>query len=259
MSSTALFEFLACALSIVAAIFIVDQYVVRPRPYKLLWTFGLLFYGIAAGAAGAGALAHWTVLDYKAWYYFGGVLTAAYLGLGSLSLLAPRRVALFAIIIGIAVTVYTGVRILMLPVSPEVAARLATLSTSAVTDVKNFSIMPADVRILAVAVMNIPGALLLFGGAAWSAWRYYRQHAPGYRVFSMVLLALGSVFPSVLTGLQALGYTSGAALGELLGAACILVGFLISLDVVTVFRIPFTHIVLHERSRLVEDVQPKAG
>ena len=63
----------------------------------------------------------------------------------------------------------------------------------------------------------------------------------------MALLALGSVFPSILTGFQALGNTSGAALGELLGAVCLLGGPLISHDVFTVFRVPFTHLTLYER------------
>ncbi len=248
MTATALFELLACALSLVAAVFLLDQYRERPRPYKLLWTLGLVFYGIAAGAAFAGEVGHWNVADYKTWYLFGGVLTAAYLGLGSLYLLAPRRVALTAVGVAALVTVYAGLRVLTLPVAAGTAAHLATLPTTAVTDVKHFSIMPTDVRILAV-IMSITGALLLFGGAAWSAWVFYRKHAPGYRLASMVLLALGSVFPSILTGLQALGNSSGAALGEFLGAACILGGLLISLDVFAVFRIPFTHIVLRERQR----------
>ncbi|HEV7126631.1 MAG TPA: hypothetical protein VGN32_04225 [Ktedonobacterales bacterium] len=255
MSATAVFESLASILSLVAAVFIFDQYLVRPRPYKLLWALGLLFYGLAAGADAAGTLSHWTVLDYKAWYYFGGVLTAAYLGLGSLFLLAPRRWAwIVAGIIG-AVSLYTAVRVLMLPVGAETTARLASLPTLAVTDVKQFSIMPLDVRILTVAAMNIPGSLLLFGGAVWSAWVYLRKHSAAYRVISMVLLALGAVFPAVGSGLQPLGYSGMAALGEFLGAICILSGLLISLDVFTVFRIPFTHVVLHQRQIHAEAVR----
>jgi Ca2+/Na+ antiporter len=64
----------------------------------------------------------------------------------------------------------------------------------------------------------------------------------------MGFLALGAVIPSITTGLQRLGYSSGAALGEFLGAVFLLTGLLISLDVFTVFRIPFTSIVLHERT-----------
>jgi hypothetical protein len=250
MTATALFQLLAAVLSLIAAVFILDQYRERPKPYKLLWTLGLLFYGIAAGAAFAGEVGHWTVPDYKTWYYFGGVLTAAYLGLGSLYLLAPRRVALAAVSVAVVISVYVGLRVLTLQANAATTAQLARLSTPAVTNVKQFSIMPPDVRSLAV-IMNIVGAVLLFGGAAWSAWSFYRRRAAGYRVVSMVLLALGAVFPSFLTGLQALGYSSGAALGEFLGAACILSGLLVSLDVFTVFRVPFTHIVLRERQRPV--------
>ena len=246
MSATGLFELLACILSLVAAVFIFDQHLERPRPYKLLWTLGLLFYGVAAGAAFAGETAHWTVLDYKTWYFFGGVLTAAYLGLGSLWLQAPRRVSQIVVAVSVVVTLYAAVRVLLLPIGATQASELATLPTAKVTDVSHFSIMPVDLRICA-AVMSIAGTLFLFGGAVWSAWSFYRKHAPGYRVLSMVLLALGAIFPGTLTGLQALGFTAAAPLGEFLGAGFILGGLLISLDVFTVFRIPFTHVVLRER------------
>ncbi|HEU5347926.1 MAG TPA: hypothetical protein VFU63_04875 [Ktedonobacterales bacterium] len=67
MSDIALFEFLAAIFALIAAVFIFDQHLHRPRPYKLMWSLGLLFYGIAAAAAFAGEIGHWTVLDYKLW------------------------------------------------------------------------------------------------------------------------------------------------------------------------------------------------
>ena len=246
MHATAVFEALAALSALVAAVFIFDQHLHRPRPYKLLWALGLLFYGIAAAAAFAGSTGHWTVVEYKLWYYFGGVLTAAYLGLGSLSLLGPQRLARVCAGVAAVVAVYAALRILTYSVPPEVAARIATGTTAQVTDVKRLVVLPGDLSAVAI-LMNIPGALLLFGGAAWSGYTFWSRHTPGYRVLSMVLLALGAVFPSVLTGLQRLGYSSGAALGEFVGALCLLVGLLISLDVFTVFRVPFTEIVLRER------------
>lgn len=253
MSSTALFELLAALAALVAAVFIFDQHLNRPRPYKLMWSLGLLFYGIAAAAAFAGSVGHWTVGEYKAWYYFGGILTAIYLGMGSFYLLGPRRVAHVVTAIVAALSLYAAIRILTYPVDAAIAARLAVSDTADVTRVSTFHVLPGDVTAIAI-VMNIPGALFLFGGAAWSAWIFWRRHTPGYRVASMVLLALGSVVPSITTGLQRLGYSSGAALGEFLGAICLLAGLLISLDVFTVFRVPFTHIVLRER-RHVEAVR----
>jgi hypothetical protein len=246
MSATAIFELLAAIAAIVAAVFIFDQYVSRPRPHKLMWTLGLLFYGIAALAAFAGAASHWTVSDYKVWYYFGGVLTAAYLGLGSFWLLWNKTAARILTWIAVAISVVAGVIVLLAPVSAATAAQMARLDSTHVTDVKNFPVLPGILTLFTV-LMNIPGALFLFGGAAWSAWTFIQRKAPGYRVTSMVLLALGSIFPSFTTGFQRLGFSGAAALGEFLGALCLLGGLLISLDVFTVFRVPFTHIVLHER------------
>ncbi|HEY7778904.1 MAG TPA: hypothetical protein VIC85_01710 [Ktedonobacterales bacterium] len=256
MTATAIFELLACVLALVAAIFIFDQYRERPRPYKLLWTLGLVFYGIASGAVVAAELGHWNVGELKAWYFFGGVLTAAYLGLGSLYLLAPGRVARWAVAVAAVFTVYAGPRMLFLPIAAAESARLATLSTAAVTGTEFRALIPADVVVITI-LMNTAGALFLIGGAVWSAWTFYQKHAPGYRLTSMVLLALGGFFPTILTGLQRFGYSGGAALGEFLGAACILTGLLVSYDVFTVFRVPFTHVVLLDRQRPVGTATPR--
>jgi len=246
MSSVALFELLAALCAGVAALFIFDQHLYRPRPYKLAWTLGLLFYAIAAGAAFLGEWRGWSASIYMAWYYFGGILTAAWLGLGSLYLLGPRWLARVVAALIIALSLFAAARILLYPIPAATLAAIASASTTQITNVRNFQVFPADLRAIAV-VMNITGALLLFGGAVWSGWSLWRRRGPRYRLVSMALLALGAVFPSLLTGSQALGYSAAAALGEFLGALCLLVGLLISLDVFAVFRIPFTRITLRER------------
>jgi hypothetical protein len=258
MNGTALFTALAAVCALLAAIFIFDQHLNRPRPHKLMWTLGLLFYGLAAAAESFGAASHWTVAEYKVWYYFGGVLTAAFLGLGSLFLLGPRRVAWVATTIAVVIAVYAAIRIVFFaPFSAADIQTLSTASTATITNVRAFKPLPGDLEVAAI-VMNIPGALLLFGGALWSAWQFWRKKAPGFRLASMALLALGAVFPSILTGLQALGNTSGAALGEFVGAVCLLAGLLISHDVFTVFRVPFTRITLYQRRAPVASGQTSA-
>lgn len=246
MNGTSLFTALAAICALLAAVFIFDQHLHRPRPHKLMWTLGLLFYGLAAAAESFGSASHWTVAEYKVWYYFGGILTAAFLGLGTLFLLGPRNIGwAVTLVIGV-IAVYAGIGVLAAPFSAADLQTLATAATGTITNVRSFQPLPGELEAAAV-VMNIPGALLLFGGAVWSAWQFWRKNAPGYRLLSMAFLALGSVFPSILTGLQALGNSGGAALGEFLGAVCLLAGLLISHDVFTVFRVPFTSITLYER------------
>src|SRR5215813_5581213 len=169
MSDVAFFELLATICALAASVFIFDQYLSRPRPHKLMWTLGLLFYGIAAGAAFAGAANHWTVAEYKLWYYFGGVLTAIYLGLGSFYLLGPRRAANAITAAVVLLSLYAGVRILTFEVPPALAAQLTTSTTAQVTNVSHFPVLPGDLTVVAI-LMNIPGAAFLFGGALWSAW-----------------------------------------------------------------------------------------
>lgn len=247
MDVSALLYLLAAVCALVAAIFIFDQHLNRPRPHKLMWTLGLLFYGLAAGAEFLGVTRGWSVGEYKAWYYFGGILTAIFLGLGSLYLLGSRRVGHIATAIVTVIAVYAAVRIVFFaPFSAADLHTLATAPTSYIIKASAFKPLPGDMEAIAI-IMNIPGTLLLFGGAAWSGWQFWRKHAAGYRVISMILLALGAVFSASGTGLQALGITSGAALGEFLGALCLLAGLLISLDVFTVFRVPFTSIILYQR------------
>lgn len=245
---TAVTELLAALFALVAAVFIFDQYLHRPRPYKLMWSLGLLFYGIAAAAAGAAAGSHWSVGEYKTWYFFGGVLTAAFLGLGSFYLLGSRRVSNVLAAIATVIGVYAAVRIAAyaMPAASVAYITHASFLDATATAKLPPNTLPGDITI-AVLLMNIPGALFLFGGALWSAYGFYRKHAPGYRLASMALIALGALFPSMGTGLQRLGNSEFAALFELLGAVFLLGGLLISLDVFTVFRVPFTNIVLLER------------
>jgi hypothetical protein len=116
-----------------------------------------------------------------------------------------------------------------------------------VVDVSNFTIMPLDIEILA-PIMNISGAAFLFGGALWTAWVFWRKRIMPYRVLSNVLIAIGALAPTILTGLVRLGFTSGFFLGQLIGAAFILAGFLVSIEIFSVFRVPFTNVILRQRA-----------
>jgi hypothetical protein len=70
------------------------------------WSAGLAAYALAAGAMAFGAAAGWNEAAFRVYYLFGGLLTAALLGLGSL-LLSGRRWALWPALVylGLAVGV----------------------------------------------------------------------------------------------------------------------------------------------------------
>jgi hypothetical protein len=78
-------------LSFVFAIFLLDQWRERRRPYQLVWTIGMLWYGISAGTEFLGGAFGWSDPLYRVWYLVGAVWVAAWLGLGTVMLLGKTR------------------------------------------------------------------------------------------------------------------------------------------------------------------------
>jgi len=248
MSTDGVLATLTAVLSLIAAVFVLDQYLHRPRAYKLLWFLGLVAYGVAATVEAVGAAqGHWSLGIYRTWYFFGGLVVAAYLGMGTAYLLLPRRVAHGIMALLALATIYGAVRVFTAPISAADLHKLLSSAPDQVVDVSSFTIMPLGIEILA-PIMNISGAAFLFGGAVWTAWVFWRKRIMPYRVLSNVLIAIGALAPTILTGLIRLGFTSGFFLGQVIGVAFILAGFLVSIEIFSVFRVPFTNVILHQRA-----------
>ncbi|MGH2456781.1 MAG: hypothetical protein ACRDHD_11065 [Candidatus Limnocylindria bacterium] len=96
-------------------------------------------------------------------------------------------------------------------------------------------------RSLAVTVnffASIPGAV-----------RSFRAGTLNSRVPATLLIALGGFIPGWTSGLNRFGVTWSFYLGEFLGVLLIFLGFLVSIEVFSDIRLPFTRIVLARRDR----------
>jgi len=82
---------LSSTLSFVFALFLLDQWLERRRPYQLIWTIGMVWYGISAGTEFWGGSFGWSEPLYRTWYLVGAVYVAAWLGLGTMYLLGRTR------------------------------------------------------------------------------------------------------------------------------------------------------------------------
>ena len=71
------------------------QWLQRRRAFQLVWTIGLLWYGISAGTEFLGSAFGWSEPLYRAWYLIGAFFVAAYLGMGTIYLLARTRFGYF--------------------------------------------------------------------------------------------------------------------------------------------------------------------
>jgi hypothetical protein len=91
MNLTVLLPALTSILAIVFSLFVLDQWLERRRAYQLVWTLGMLFFGIAAGCEALAAASGWSEPLYRTWYLTGAVWTAGWLGLGTAFLLGRTR------------------------------------------------------------------------------------------------------------------------------------------------------------------------
>ena len=82
---------LTAVLAFVMAIALLDQWRDRRQPFQLVWAIGMGFFGIASGCEALAAAGGWNEALYRTWYLTGAVLTAGWLGLGTILLLAKTR------------------------------------------------------------------------------------------------------------------------------------------------------------------------
>jgi hypothetical protein len=144
----AILAFGAALLTLRLAGLLAGRWRAQRQRYLLAWSAGLAAYALGAAAIAAGAAAGWNEGSFRAYYLFGGLLTAALLGAGSL-LLAGVQIA------GPVVLVYTG-----LAVGVAFAAPLESpVSGSSIPEAQeHLALFPA--RILAI-VGNVAGSLAL--------------------------------------------------------------------------------------------------
>src|SRR3972149_1625724 len=98
-------------VSFVFAVIVLDQFLAKRKPYQLIWAIGLFMYFISTGAEFWAE--EWGInqLNYRLWYLVGAIFVAAYLGMGTLYLLARRRVAHIIMVILLLASCYAALRV----------------------------------------------------------------------------------------------------------------------------------------------------
>ena len=88
---TAVLPALTSLLAFLFALMLLDQWRERRQGFQAVWCFGMVCYGLGAGAEALAAANGWAEPIYRVWYLTGAVWTAAWLGLGTAFLLARTR------------------------------------------------------------------------------------------------------------------------------------------------------------------------
>ncbi len=82
---------LTAILAAVFTILLLDQWLERRHGFQLAWAVGTLCYTLGSGAEALAAANGWNEPLYRTWYLAGGIMTAAWLGLGTAFLLTRTR------------------------------------------------------------------------------------------------------------------------------------------------------------------------
>lgn len=204
---------LATAAALVALAFALSTYerwLDRRRRHELAWSVALALFAVAAGTLAAGEAVGWNEPLFRLYFLTGAVLNVPVLALGTIYLHGGGRRA------GLVVLAFCAFAAGVLAVAPFTAA-VPRNELAQGSDV--FGPLP---RILA-AVASGGGALVVFGGAAWSAWRFRR----GRMLWANVLIAAGVVVLSSSGLLNSVAdEVTGFVVTLLAGVTVLFAGFL---------------------------------
>jgi hypothetical protein len=211
----------SCITSFVFAAFVFRRYLVRKGPHLLLWGIGMVFYGLGAFCEAYYSLLGWNPLIYRLWYLFGAILVAAWLGQGTVYLLAGRKWANgLMLLLGIG-SLYGLVRVFGAELDPS--AMTSSLHTG--SELSGSAIVTPGVRVL-TPFFNLYGTVTLVGGAAWSAWIFWRKRILLHRTIGNILIAVGAIAPAFGGTFSRFGLPNALYIGELLGALLLFAGFI---------------------------------
>jgi hypothetical protein len=213
--------FTSTLITAVFTVAVLLRYRQRRGLHLLWWGLGLILYGMGTFAEFYSTYA-WSPLIFRLWYIGGALLTAAWLGQGTVYLLVRRGNIAHYLMVGLVLASAFAV-ILMFATPLNGAAFTAGVDLSA----QYREILPegATIRLL-TPLFNVYGTLWLVGGAVYSAWIFWRKRVLLHRVIGNVLIAVGALSPAIGGSLSRVGAPEFLYFSELLGAGLMFIGFL---------------------------------
>ena len=213
--------FLSSIISFIFAILVFKRYLARKGTHLILWGIGMVFYGIGGFCEAYYGAFGWNPQIFRLWYLFGAVLVAAWLGQGTVYLLANRKLANVLMVLLAMGSLYGLARVFTTNLDPS----LMTVSMHTGSELSGHAITTPGVRIL-TPFFNLYGTVTLVGGAAWSAWVFWRKRILLHRTIGNILIAVGAMLPAFGGTFSRFGLPGALYLGELLGTVLMFIGFI---------------------------------
>ena len=215
--------FLSTLVTFAFAVAVFTRFLKRRGPHLLLWTIGLIFFGL--GTLSEVILGFtFSSLMLKLWYLSGAMLTAAWLGQGTIHLLVRRKGVAWTLTgILAAVSLLAATLVLTSAVTPAAASYHVTQAIS--SQYKDI-LTRNGLTIALTIILNIYGTLTLVGGAIYSAIIFWRKHVLFNRMIGNILIAVGGIAPAMAGSFVNMGLADLLYLSELIGVILMYIGFI---------------------------------
>ena len=216
-----LLPFTSTLVTAAFAVAVFSRYFRRGGTHLLFWGIGLALYGLGTVSEASLGLA-WNPFVLRVWYISGAMLTAAWLGQGTLYLLVRKPGVANGFAIGLAVVSLAAVVSVFLAPMTKMAYNISLPASVQYKDV----LARSSLMIILTILLNLYGTLLLVGGALYSAFLFWRKRVLAHRVVANVLIAAGALLPASAGTFVKLGLADWLYVSELLGAILMFSGFL---------------------------------
>jgi len=217
-------------ITLIFTIAVFNRYRARGGAYLLVWGIGLVFYGL--GTAMEVVLGFtFNTLALKLWYWSGAMLTAAWLGQGTVNLLWRRHhvAQVSNILLGLVSLLALG----LILAAPLQSAASFHPSIPVSTQYKEI-LTRSGLTIALTILLNTYGTLTLIGGALYSAFLFWRKKVLFNRMVGNILIAGGAMLPALGGSFLKAGFPDWLYLSEFSGVILMYTGFVLATAAQTV-------------------------
>jgi hypothetical protein len=209
-------------ITVIFTLAVLQRYRRKGGTHLLLWGIGLALYALGTFTEVVMAFTYST-LALRLWYLSGAMLTAAWLGQGSLNLLVRRVGVARALNFGLlAVSLLALGLVIAAPVSD--AAASYDISRPISEQYKDIMIRSGLMTVTTI-LLNLWGTFWLVGGALYSAFLFWRKQVLINRVVGNILIAAGAMLPAMAGTFVRAGLVDWLYLSEFLGSVVMYLGF----------------------------------
>lgn len=194
---------------------IIPHYLAKRSPYLLWWTLGVLTFGMGTLTESINAIFGWSEWNTKIWYIVGALLGGYPLAQGTIYLLMNKRFADISAMVCSVVIVVAAIFVLLAPIDiPEGFDHRLTGRVFAWQWVRAFS-----------PLLNLYAFVFLFGGAVYSAIKYFGAERGRARFLGNIFIAIGALLPGIGGTFTRFGYVEILYITEFIGLSFIFFGY----------------------------------